>query len=320
MLYGIVLLALISVISFVIIQLPPGDWLSSYVATLRVQGTQVSDEMISELRVQYGLDLSPVEQYFKWMLGLLQGNMGFSFGYNRNVTELVLERLPITLLISFLGISATYLIAIPIGIISAVRQYSFIDYLATFIGFIGLSVPNFLLALLSSYLAYKFLGLSIGGLNSPEFMTQPMSWAKLWDTIVHLPLPILVIALAGAAPLVRVLRGTLLDELKKPYVVTARAKGVPMGRAILKYPVRVAMNPIISSAAWVLPGVISGQIIVSIVMNIPDIGPLLYQALISQDAYLAGSIVMILAALVIAGALISDVLLAMVDPRIRLEK
>lgn len=317
--YGLFLLVLISVASFVIIQLPPGDWLTSYVAMLRSQGAQINDEVIEGLRRQYGLGLPPVQQYFKWVTGLLTGDFGFSFAFNRPVVDLIAERLPITLLISGLTILVTYALAIPIGILSATRQYSFFDYLATFIGFIGLAIPNFLVALILMFFAYRFFGLSVGGLSSPEFIGEPLSWAKARDVAAHLPLPIAILALSGTAPLIRVLRGSLLDELGRPYVETALTKGLPARRALLKYPVRVALNPIISTAGWLIPAVFSGQVIVSIVLNIPDMGPLLYDALISQDTYLAGSIVMILSALTVLGTLVSDLLLATLDPRIRME-
>ncbi|BDP43706.1 peptide ABC transporter permease (plasmid) [Deinococcus aetherius] len=318
--YGLLLLLFISVVAFVLIQIPPGDWLTSYVAQLRAQGAQIDDAVIAGLRQQYGLGESLIVQYLKWMAGIASGNFGFSFSYNRPVTDLVLERLPITLLISGSAIFLTYALAIPIGVLSATRQYSFFDYLATFIGFIGLSVPSFLIALILMFLAYRYFGLSVGGLNAPQYIGEPLSWGKFWDFLAHLPLPIFIIAFSGMAPLIRILRGSLLDELERPYVDTARAKGLRERAVLLKYPVRVALNPIISTAGWLIPAVFSGQVIVSIVMNIPDMGPLLYQALLRQDTYLAGSVVLILSALTILGTLLSDVALALLDPRIRLEK
>lgn len=317
--YGALLLVLISVASFVIIQLPPGDWLTSYVAMLRSQGAQINEEVIEGLRQQYGFGESLVQQYFKWAGGLLTGNLGFSFAFSRPVADLIAERLPVTLLLSGLTIAVTYALAIPIGILSATRQYSLFDYLATLIGFIGLAIPNFLIALILMFFAYRFFGLSVGGLSSPEFIGEPWSWAKTWDFLAHLPLPVAILALSGTAPLIRILRGSLLDELGRPYVEAARTKGLPPHRVLLKYPVRVALNPIVSTAGWLIPAVFSGQVIVSIVLGIPDMGPLLYDALISQDTYLAGSIVMILAALTVLGTLLSDLLLAVLDPRIRME-
>ena len=318
--FGVLLIALLSVVSFVLIQLPPGDWLSNYLATLRAQGAQVNEEIIEGLKQQYGLGLPLTQQYAKWVSGIFRGNFGFSFSYGRPVADLIAERLPVTLLLSFLTISVTYALAIPIGILSATRQYSVWDYLATFVGFIGLSVPNFLIALILMFFSYKYLGLSLGGLVSPQYLGEPMSPAKFWDMAAHLPLPVLIIALSGTAPLIRILRGSLLDELQRPYVETARAKGVPAHRVLWKYPVRVALNPIISTAGWLIPAVFSGQVIVSIVLGIPDMGPLLYNALIRQDTYLAGSIVLILSVLTVVGTLVSDVLLAVFDPRIRMEK
>jgi peptide/nickel transport system permease protein len=318
--YGAILVALISVTSFVIIQLPPGDWLSAYVMSLRVQGAQINESTIEGLKRQYGLDQPPLQQYLTWMTGVFRGDFGFSFSYRRPVADLIAERLPVTLLISLLTIAVSYAVAIPIGILSARKQYSFIDYLATFIGFIGLSIPSFLLALICMFFAYRFFGLSVGGLSSPEYIGEPMSWGKFLDILAHLPLPILVIGLSGTAPLIRILRGSLLDELKKPYVETARAKGVSERRLLLRYPVRLALNPIISTAGWLIPAVFSGQIIVSIVLGIPDMGPLLYDALKSQDTYLAGSIILILSALTVLGTFISDILLALSDPRIQIEK
>jgi peptide/nickel transport system permease protein len=318
--YGAILVALISVTSFIIIQLPPGDWLSAYVMSLRVQGAQINEATIEGLKRQYGLDQPPVQQYLTWMTGVFRGDFGFSFSYRRPVADLIAERLPVTLLISLLTIAVSYAIAIPIGILSATKQYSFIDYLATFIGFIGLSIPSFLVALLLMFFAYRFFGLSVGGLSSPEYIGEPMSWGKFLDILAHLPVPILVIGLSGTAPLIRILRGSLLDELKKPYVETARAKGVSERGLLLRYPVRLALNPIISTAGWLIPAVFSGQIIVSIVLGIPDMGPLLYDALKSQDTYLAGSIILILSALTVLGTFISDILLALSDPRIQIEK
>lgn len=319
-LYGIVLIALISVVAFVLIQLPPGDWLTSYVASLRVQGAQISDAAIAALKHQYGFDQPMVGQYFHWINGILHGNFGFSFSYGLPVATIIAQRLPITLLISTLTIITTYAIAIPIGMLSATRQYSVFDYAASFIGFIGLSVPSFLVALILMFLAYRYFGLSIGGLNSPRFIGEPLTWGKFLDTASHLPLPVLIISLSGTAPLIRILRGSLLDELQKPYVDTARAKGMTERSLLWRYPVRVALNPIISTIGWLIPAVFSGQVIVSIVMGIPDMGPLLYNALIRQDTFLAGSIVLILSVLTIIGTLVSDVALMLIDPRIRLEK
>jgi peptide/nickel transport system permease protein len=315
-----VVLVLVSIISFIIIQLPPGDWLSAYVTALRVQGAQINEDVIEGLKQQYGLDLPPVLQYFKWVSGLPRGDFGFSFSFGRPVAEVIAERLPATLGLSLLTIILTYLIASPIGIYSATHQYSLFDYVFSFLGFIGLSLPSFLLALILMYFSFKYLGLSIGGLYSPEFMGEPMSWAKFVDMLGHLPIPVLIISLSGTAGLIRVLRGTLLDEIRKPYVETARAKGLRERVLLYRYPVRIAINPVISTIGWLLPAVFSGSTIISIVLNIPTVGPLLYEALRGQDTYLAGSIVMILSLFTLIGTLLSDILLAIVDPRIRIEE
>ncbi len=316
-----VLLVLVSIISFIIIQLPPGDWLSAYVSALRTQGAQVNEAVIEGLKQQYGLDQPPVLQYFKWVTNIvLHGDFGFSFSYGRPVSDLLAERLPATLFISILTIVITYAIAIPVGIYSATHQYSPLDFLFTFLGFIGLSVPGFLLALILMFFAYKYFGLSVGGLYSSKYMGEAMSWDKFVDMLGHLPIPVLIISLSGTAGLIRVLRGTLLDEIRRPYVDTARAKGLKERTLLWRYPVRIALNPLISTIGWLLPAVFSGQTIISIVLNLPTVGPLLYEALRGQDTYLAGSIVMILAFLTLIGTLLSDILLAVLDPRIRIEE
>jgi len=286
-----------------------------------VQGAVVNDSVIQSLKVEYGLDLPPVQQYFKWVSNIvLHGDLGFSFSYGRPVSGLIMERLPTTLGISLLTILLTYAIAIPVGIYSATHQYSMLDYAFTLLGFIGLAMPGFLLALVLMFFAYKYLNLSVGGLFSPQYMGEPMSWAKFTDMLGHLPIPVLIISLSGTAGLIRVLRGTLLDELHKPYVDTARAKGLPEQKLLYRYPVRLALNPLISTIGWLLPAVFSGQTIIDIVLNLPTIGPLLYEALRAKDTYLAGSIVMILAFLTLLGTLLSDILLVVVDPRIRIEE
>jgi peptide/nickel transport system permease protein len=315
-----IVLVLVSIISFIIIQLPPGDWLSSYLGALRSQGADINEAVIAGLKLQYGLDQPPVQQYFTWMKALMHGNLGFSFSYTRPVRDIIAERMPATLMLSILTIILTYILAIPIGIFSATHQYSTLDYAFTFLGFIGLSMPGFLLALILMFFAYKYLGLSIGGLYSSQYMGEAWNWAKFKDMLGHLPIPLLIIGLSGTAGLIRVLRGTLLDELHKPYVDTARAKGVKESTLLLRYPVRIAINPLISTIGWLLPAVFSGQTIISIVMNLPTVGPLLYEALRAQDTYLAGSIVMILSFLTLIGTLLSDILLAIVDPRIRIEE
>lgn len=318
--YMIVLLGFLSVVVFVIIQLPPGDYLTSYITQLESQGSLVSQETIETLTIQYGLDKPGYIRYFQWFGRILRSELGISFEYNRPVTELLAERLPYSIAISLCALFVTYAIAIPIGIYSATHQYSVTDYGFTVFGFIGLATPNFILALILMFLFYKWFGLSIGGLFSTEYLIAPWSWGKLWNMLAHMPIPLIVIGSAGTAGLIRVMRATLLDELQKQYVITARAKGVKEKRLIFRYPVRVALNPIVSAVGWILPGIISGETITSIVLSLPTTGPLLTRALLAQDMYLAGGIVLIYALLVIVGTFVSDILLVWIDPRIRLLK
>lgn len=319
-LYMLLLLWFTTMVSYAIIALPPGDYLTSYVAQLRSQGEDINEEQIAGLRRAYGLGDPEYVQYFKWMRQMLvERDFGRSFAYRQPVSQLLLERLPATLLVSIGSTLVVYLLAIPIGIYSAVRQYSAGDYVFTIIGFIGLAVPNFLLALVLMLFFYKTFGVSVGGLTSPQYETAPWSVAKVLDLLVHLPVPWLVIGAAGAASVIRVMRATLLDELNRPYVETARAKGVSEWRLLLRYPVRVALNPIASTVGWVLPAMFSGAVITSIVLGLPTVGPILLQALLNQDMFLAASIVLILTALTLIGTFISDLLLMLLDPRIRME-
>lgn len=318
-LYMVILLILSTIVSFAIIVLPPGDYLTSYVAQLEAQGGEVTDDQIASLRAAYGLGDPEHIQYFKWMRGLLtEGDLGRSFAWRAPVSEIILDRLPMTMVVSLGATLLVYLIAIPIGIYSAVRQYSPGDYLASFIGFIGLATPNFLVGLILLMLFYKWFGISVGGLFSSEMKSAPWSWDKFADLLIHLPVPMLVIGLGGTAAIIRVMRATVLDELQKPYVETARAKGVSEWRLILKYPVRVALNPIVSTIGWLLPFIISGETITAIVLNLPTIGPVLLQSLLTEDMFLAAGIVLILTALTIVGTFISDMALMWVDPRIRM--
>lgn len=310
----------ISVISFVIIQLPPGDYVTSYIAQLMSTGSLVTQEEAENLRAQYGLDQPVYVQYAKWMWLILQGNFGVSMEWKRPVTEVIGDRLLLTALLAFTAVIFTWILAIPIGIYSAVRQYSVGDYAFTCMGFIGLAVPNFLLALVIMYLAFAYFGASVGGLFSAEYLDAPWSWARVQDLLKHLWIPAIILSTAGTAHLIRILRANLLDELRKPYVVTARAKGLSELRAILKYPVRVALNPFISTVGYTLPYLVSGSIIVSIVLSLPTVGPLLLKALLAQDMFLAGTIVLLLGVMTVIGTLISDILLIWVDPRIRLEE
>jgi len=313
-----VLLA-ISVMSFALIQLPPGDYLSTYIGQLRQQGALLDQQTIDDLRQQYGLDKPMPMQYLLWMWNMLHGDFGRSFEWRRPVFDLVAERLPLTIAVSFSSLIFVYLVAVPIGVYSAVRQYSPGDYLATIFGFIGMATPSFLLALILMWFMFSRFGVSIGGLFSQQYQDAAWSWGKLLDFLKHLPVPILVIGLSGAAGLIRVMRGGMLDELRKQYVTTARAKGVSERRLLLKYPLRVALNPIVSTIGWQLPAIVSGETIVSLVLGLPTTGPLLYRSLISQDSYMAGSIVMFLSFLTVIGTLLSDILLAILDPRIRFE-
>lgn len=317
--YMILLLFVLSLASFAIIQLPPGDYLNTYIANLEARKIPVNEEIIEQMRERYGLGQPFFVQYFTWMGNLLQGDMGDSFMLNRPVNEVIGSRLGVTVILSLTTLLLVYSIAIPIGIYSATHQNSLGDYIATIFGFLGLATPNFLLALILMYLTFTYLGWSPGGLFSREYVGEDWSFGKFIDLLKHLLVPIVVIATAGTAEIIRILRGSLLDELGKQYVITARTKGVTERKLLIKYPVRIALNPIVSSIGYLLPAIISGATLTSIVMSIPTIGPILLQALQSQDMYLAGSIIMLLSALGLIGTLISDLLLVAVDPRIRFE-
>ncbi|MGH7322244.1 MAG: ABC transporter permease [Candidatus Rokuibacteriota bacterium] len=309
----------ISVLSFVIIQLPPGDYITSYIAQMSATGSFVSEQEAEALKVEYGLDQPLYVQYLRWMRKVFQGRFGMSLVWKRPVSEVIGDRLWLTMVVSVAAILLTWLLALPIGIYSAVRQYSIGDYVATFVGFIGLAVPSFMLALVLMYLGFTLFNANIGGLFSDEFAEAPWSWARAWDMLKHLPLPALILGLAGTAQLIRIMRANLLDELRKPYVVTARARGLPESRVILKYPVRVALNPFASTIGYLLPYVVSGSIIVSLVLSLPTVGPLLLKALVAQDMFLAGTIVLLLGVMTVIGTFFSDLLLLWIDPRIRLE-
>jgi peptide/nickel transport system permease protein len=316
--YMLLLLLFGSMVSFLVITLPPGDYVSYYVDRISMNGASVSEEDLAGLRAFYGLDQPWYVQYFKWLTRFLQGDLGRSFNWNNQpVAQLIWERLPMTIVVAFGSLIVTYALAIPIGVYSAVKQYSLPDYLVTFFGFIGLSVPPFLLALVVMMYANSMFGISIGGLFSPQYDQAPWSPGKLWDLAVHLPVPLLVIGLGGTAHLIRTMRATLLDELRKPYVQTARAKGVEEWQLLRTYPVRVALVPIAATIGWALPAIFSGSVIVGIVLNLPTIGPLLYSALTTEDLFLAASTVMISMALTLIGTFISDVLLVILDPRIQ---
>jgi peptide/nickel transport system permease protein len=309
----------ISVIIFTIIQLPPGDYFSTYIAELQAQGEAVDPARITFLKEQYGFDKPLWEQYMYWVGGLLQGDLGYSFEYNLPVRDVVGDRLSLTMVVSLATLVFTYAVAFPIGVWSATHQYSWSDHFLTFLGFIGLATPSFLLALVLLYLANIWFGISVGGLMDAQFIGQPWSWGKFVSVLQHLWIPTAVIGLSSTAGMIRKLRANLLDELQKQYVVTARAKGLPPVRALFKYPLRMSLNPFISDIGSILPHLISQAAVVSVVMSLPTTGPMLLDALRSQDMYLAGSFLMFLAFLTVIGVFISDLALAGLDPRIRLQ-
>lgn len=311
------LLAL-SVVVFVVIQLPPGDFVTSYIARLSGSGETIDQAVIDTLRERYKMDAPILSQYWAWLTGMLQGEFGYSFEMKLPVSEIFSQRIGISLAVELMAVVLMWAVAIPIGIYSAVKQYSVGDYFATVIGFFGLAVPNFLFALVLMYICYVWFGVTITGLFSPEYMNARWSLARFLDFAQHVWAPVLVIATAGTAQLVRVLRANLLDELNKPYVLTARAKGLERRKVIMRYPVRVAMNPLVSTIGWVLPTVISSSFVTAIVLNLPTLSPILLRALLSQDMYLAGALILFMGVLTMIGTLISDLLLAWIDPRIRL--
>jgi len=317
--YMLLMLALVSVTTFIIIQLPPGDYLTNYIQQLEARGQRVDQSEIEAVKRQYGLDKGPVTQYFAWVTGMVQGDFGRSLQWNRPVSDLISERIALTLVVNLGAVIFTYAIAIAIGTYSATHQYSIGDYFFTVIGFFGLAIPGFLFALILMVVFNNVFGMSVGGLFSPEYSQAAWSWPKVVDLLAHLPIPVIIIGTAGAAGLIRVMRGSLLDELGKQYVVTARTKGLSETKLLFKYPVRVAVNPVISTIGWVLPGLVSGGTIVAIVLSLPTVGPLLWRALLSQDMHLAGSLLMLLCVLTIVGTFISDILLVWLDPRIRFE-
>jgi peptide/nickel transport system permease protein len=308
----------ISIVSFAIVLLPPGDFLDTYVTGLEAQGGEVSADTLQALRDRYGLGEPIYVQYWRWMSGIvLRGDFGWSFEWQRPVADLLWERVALTFVVSFASLLLVYLLAFPIGIYSAVNKYSTGDYVFTLIGFIGLAIPNFLLALILMYVALTVFGQSVGGLFSPEYADAPWSFAKVMDLLAHLWIPTIIIGTASTASLIRVMRANLLDELNKPYVETGRAKGLPERELLLRYPVRMSLNPFVSQLGWELPQLVSGAAITSIVLNLPTTGPTLLTALKSQDMYLAGSTILILSTLTVIGTLLSDLLLAWLDPRIR---
>lgn len=315
----VLMMALVSVAAFAIIQLPPGDFLTTLAAGLE-RGGEIEAQQLEFLRERFGLDQPFYIQYWRWISGIiLHGDFGYSFMWKRPVAELIWGQLGFTLMISISTLLFTWVISFPIGVFSAVKQYSVLDFFFTFVGFIGLAIPNFLLALMLMYIAFNYFGQSVGGLFSPEYQDVSWSWAKFVDLMAHLWMPMVVIGTAKTAELVRIMRANLLDELNKNYVITARAKGMSEIRMLIKYPIRLALNPFVSTVGWVLPSLISGAVIASVVLNLPTVGPLLLNALQSQDMYLAGAFILMLSLLTLVGTLVSDILLVWLDPRIRLE-
>ena len=312
------MLFVMSIVSFAIIQAPPGDFLTDYIAQLASAGEMVDESEILALKKRYGLDQPIYVQYYKWASGFFTWDLGLSIEFRRPVTDLVNDRLAMTLALGLFTIIFTWTMAIPIGIISAWKQYSFIDYFFTVLSYFGVGTPNFLLALVIMFFVYDWFGWRITGLFSSEYMDQGWSFGKFVDMLKHIWVPMIILGTDGAARFTRIVRANLLDELSRPYVETARAKGLPEWKVLLKYPVRLALNPFVSSAGLELPRLISGSLIVASVMSLPTLGPLLLRALLSQDMYMAGSIVMILTVLTLLGGLISDIILALMDPRIRM--
>lgn len=318
LLYAVPTLIAVSIVAFIIIQLPPGDYLTTLMADWASGGGAVEQGTVEAMRQRYGLDQPIYFQYWKWIEGIItRGDFGISFETGQPVTEIIWGRLGYSFLLAILTLCFVWLLAIPIGIISAVRQYSITDYGATFAAFFFLAVPDFVFALMAMYVWSAYFGQSVGGLFSDEFIDAPWSFARLMDFISHVWLPVVVIGLGSLAALVRIMRANLLDEISKPYVTTARAKGMSEFELLIRYPVRIALNPLISTLGWILPAVISGEIIVAVVMSLPTTGPLLLRSLLAQDMYLAGSLILLISMLTIIGTLISDILLAIADPRVR---
>jgi len=316
LLYMLLTVVLLSIVSFMIINLPAGDYINSIAVKLNQSGRQVDQTMLNNLRHQFGLDQPLYIQYLRWAGNVLQGNLGWSYEFHAPVTELIGERVQLTAAISLITLLITYLLAIPIGIYSSTHQYTPGDYFFMFLSFIGMATPGFLLALILMVIFLR-AGMSTIGLFSAQYIQAPWSFLRFVDLLKHLPIPVLLIGVCGTAGLIRIMRAQLLDELGKQYVVTARAKGVSEVKLLFKYPVRVALNPIVSTIGWALPYIVGGGVIVELVLNLPTVGPMFYKALISQDIFLSSSLLLILSSLTVIGTLISDILLVVVDPRIR---
>jgi peptide/nickel transport system permease protein len=305
--------------SFINIQLPPGDFITSYIANLAGQGDSISDQQVEIMRENYGLNKPIYVQYYKWMRGVVVGNFGRSLEWGVPISDLIWSRLAMSLLVGASSILFVWSLAIPIGVYSATNQYSILDYISTFFGFLGLAIPNFMLALVLMWIAFSTFGQDVGGLYSPQYQNAAWSFNKFIDLLKHLWIPMIVVGTSGTAGLIRTMRANMLDEINQPYVETARAKGLSERRLIWKYPVRVALNPFISTVGYALPALIGGEIIVAVVLNLPTIGPYLLRSLLTQDMFLAGAIVLLLSVLTVIGTLLSDILLALLDPRIRLD-
>lgn len=320
LLYTILLLIGVSIFSFLIIQAPPGDFVSTMIVRLEAQGGAIDKAQIAALRRRYGLDRALPVQYWMWMQGIIvRGDLGYSFDWGEPVKDLLADRIGPTLIVSLTSILVTYVLAIPVGIYSATHQYSVGDYALTFLGFLGIAVPHFVIALVFMFVAFKYLGLSPGGLFSAEYLDTSWSWARVVDLLSHLPVPLAILGLGGIAGTMRIMRANLLDQLGRPYVMAARAKGLHERKLLYKYPVRYALNPVASGIGWIFRSIVSGAAITGIVLNLPTIGPLLLRALKAQDMYLAGSLLMVLCVVTVAGMFVSDIVLAWLDPRIRFE-
>jgi len=314
------LLFIFSVFAFLIIQAPPGDFVTAYIAELAMSGSQIDQVQIDALRQLYGLDKPIHIQYLKWMGRIVTGDLGVSLDWQRPILDLIGERLLLTVLLGLFTFVFTWAVAIPIGIYSATHQYSFFDYFFTVFNYFGVATPTFMTALVLMWLAFSQFGVSVTGLFSPEYIDAPWTWGRVADLLKHLWLPVVILGLDGTARLARVMRANLLDELKKPYMEMARAKGLSEWKLVMKYPVRLALNPLVSTIGWYLPLIFSGSVIVATVLNLPTIGPMLLRALTNQDMFLAGAIILIYCFLAIIGTLVSDILLAWLDPRIRMEE
>jgi peptide/nickel transport system permease protein len=314
----VVTLAFVSIVTFIVIELPPGDYAERYAFKLSASGVKINEDDLQGLRIRFGLDRPISERYWKWIKNIvLHGDFGLSFQYQKPVTEVIGERILFTAILALTTLLFTYGLAIPIGVLSAIRQYSIGDYIATILGYIGLAIPSFMLALILLYITVKVFNMNVGGLFSPDYLYAPWSWNRFVDMLKHLWVPALVLGLSGTAFQIRTVRATLLDEKNLLYVTAARAKGMPEGRLLVKYPIRMALNPVFSTIGWELTSIISGAPIVALVLNLPDTGPLFLNSLLDQDMYLAGGMLLMLSALTIIGTFLSDLMLAAVDPRIR---